>query len=256
VTLFGLWLASVGVAEVVAGPSGRPEGVRRAAAGLLAGVAAAVAGGWASGLSGSRVAVLFVLVGVSEAIWLWLRLPATWSSERALAALGWLSLSVLIVLTASGRLLVPMPDRGLLERWLDDLPVGVLRGASLEEVLAATGAFLFLVAGANAVVRLLLAAAGIATTGPERRLRGGRVLGPMERVLIFGFGLGGQLGAAALIVAAKGLLRFPELAAARAEERGTAPSTIDELTEYFLVGSMASWIVALAFLPLFPLLRD
>ena len=41
------------------------------------------------------------------------------------------------------------------------------------------------------------------------------------------------------VVAAKGLLRFPELQAARKEP------TIAAVTEYFLVGSFVSWLVAL-----------
>jgi len=67
----------------------------------------------------------------------------------------------------------------------------------------------------------------------------------MERTFIFALGLAGQLTAAAIIVAAKGLLRFPEIQAQR-----DASDSVDELTEYFLVGSMASWLLALAFLPL------
>ena len=36
-------------------------------------------------------------------------------------------------------------------------------------------------------------------------------LGPLERLFILGLGLAGNLTAAAIVVAAKGLLRFPEL---------------------------------------------
>ena len=50
---------------------------------------------------------------------------------------------------------------------------------------------------------------------PSDQLRGGRLLGPMERVLILGLGLAGQLTAAGLVIAAKGLIRFPELQAKR-----------------------------------------
>ena len=45
------------------------------------------------------------------------------------------------------------------------------------------------------------------------------------------------------MVAAKGLLRFPELQAARDSSRGPG---IHAVTEYFLVGSFASWLIALA----------
>ena len=77
---------------------------------------------------------------------------------------------------------------------------------------------------------------------PSDRLKGGRLLGPMERLLILGLGLGGQLAAATAVIAAKGIIRFPELNSQRHE----GDSGINELTEYFLVGSFASWLLALA----------
>jgi hypothetical protein len=79
-------------------------------------------------------------------------------------------------------------------------------------------------------------------------LKGGRLLGPMERLLILGLGLAGQLAAATAVVAAKSIIRFPEINAQKAQENGTIG--IDEVTEYFLVGSFASWIVALGGLAL------
>mgnify|MGYP006906538022 FL=1 len=64
----------------------------------------------------------------------------------------------------------------------------------------------------------------------------------MERLLIIGFGAAGHIEAAAVVVAAKGILRFPELQAAARRE----PRAVDEVTEYFLVGTFASLLVALA----------
>ena len=92
------------------------------------------------------------------------------------------------------------------------------------------------------------------------------MIGPIERLLIYGFGLAGEPTAAALVISAKGLLRFPELSGLRrteAEEEDTPsqhpshidsatdvqmppPRSIDVVTEYLLVGSMTSWILALA----------
>jgi len=54
-------------------------------------------------------------------------------------------------------------------------------------------------------------------------------------------------GAASLVVAAKSIIRFPELNAQRDISDGVG---IDEVTEYFLVGSFASWLFALAGLTL------
>jgi hypothetical protein len=48
--------------------------------------------------------------------------------------------------------------------------------------------------------------------------------------------LSGELTAAAVVVAAKGLLRWPELRSAQAQ--GPTP-----VSEYFLVGSFASWLL-------------
>ena len=79
---------------------------------------------------------------------------------------------------------------------------------------------------------------------PAEQLKGGRLLGPMERVLILGLGLAGQLTAAAIVIAAKGLLRWPELQSKPEQVR------IHRLTEYFLVGSFVSWLVALSSLVL------
>jgi hypothetical protein len=65
----------------------------------------------------------------------------------------------------------------------------------------------------------------------------------MERVLILGFVLAGEPAAAALVVSAKSLLRFPEL---RAKADDLQTRSVDALTEYFLVGSLTSWLAALA----------
>ena len=106
---------------------------------------------------------------------------------------------------------------------------------------------------ANRLVRLLLGsigslpAPGAGASSPSDRLKGGRLLGPMERLLIVGLGVSGELGAASLVVAAKSIIRFPELNAQREISDGVG---IDEVTEYFLVGSFASWLFALAGLTL------
>jgi hypothetical protein len=70
----------------------------------------------------------------------------------------------------------------------------------------------------------------------------------MERLFIVGLGLGGQLGAASIVVAARSIIRFPELSAQR--KGGEGSTAIDEVTEYFLVGSFASWLLAMAGLAL------
>ncbi len=51
-------------------------------------------------------------------------------------------------------------------------------------------------------------------------------------------GTGGQLAAATAVVAAKSIVRFPEINAQKARENGTIG--IDDVVEYFLVGSFGS----------------
>jgi hypothetical protein len=77
---------------------------------------------------------------------------------------------------------------------------------------------------------------------PAQTLKGGRILGPLERSFIFAMGLSGHFSALAAVIAAKGVLRFPEISHAN-DEGNTA--------EYVLVGSFVSWLLALLFLPLF-----
>ena len=79
----------------------------------------------------------------------------------------------------------------------------------------------------------------------ERRLKGGRVIGPLERVMVFAFAVGGNYGGVAAILAAKGILRFPEIS--RDEDKNGDGSR----AEYVLVGSFVSWFLALALVPLF-----
>ena len=129
-------------------------------------------------------------------------------------------------------------------------------------MLLVVGLLLVNLSTANVLVRLVLVAVGamrpvlpddLATADdpqPSDQLRGGRLLGPMERVLILGLGLAGQLTAAGLVIAAKGLIRFPELQATRKDGSGVDGVGIDHVTEYFLVGSFVSWLVALVSLAL------
>ena len=56
----------------------------------------------------------------------------------------------------------------------------------------------------------------------------------LERLLIYALMLSGAAAAAGLVVAAKSILRFPEIS--------VRPAEIDP--EYVLVGSLASWLLA------------
>jgi hypothetical protein len=195
------------------------------------------------------------------------------TGHGALAALGVFALFVAGLLGFSGAASAP---GGALASWLAwaDLPGATTPSAARSLVLA--GLVAFNIATANVIVRLVLLAIGALRpdmvvaaaaasppapagpggrrTQPADRLKGGRLLGPMERLVILGLGLAGEFGAAGIVIAAKGLLRFPEIqAAARNNASGGytgGPAGIDDVTEYFLVGSFVSWLIALATLAL------
>ena len=59
------------------------------------------------------------------------------------------------------------------------------------------------------------------------------------------------MAAAGIVIAAKGLIRWPELRSySQPRSSGGRHSDIDTVTEYFLVGSFVSWLVALSALVL------
>lgn len=256
-TWLGVWLVGVGLADLSrAGPR-------------------AVTGRWSVAVGAAAVAGLAVLAGhttpvdlvVLAASVLPLGLWVRYSTQSVTTGTGhWPALASL---AGGAAFLVALggwasPAGGLLGRWLGwaDLPI-VGPEAAPAHVVLVVGLLLVNLATANVVVRLVLLAVGAmrparpleagaddAEPQPSDQLRGGRLLGPMERVLIIGLGLAGQLTAAGLVIAAKGLIRFPELQAKRDDRSSIDGVGIDAVTEYFLVGSFVSWLVALASLAL------
>ncbi|MCS0499378.1 hypothetical protein [Protaetiibacter mangrovi] len=71
----------------------------------------------------------------------------------------------------------------------------------------------------------------------HNELAGGRVIGPIERILLVALMLSGNAVIVAALVAAKGVVRFPEISADR--DGGLNAET-------FLVGSLTSWTIAAA----------
>ncbi|MCV7229665.1 hypothetical protein [Mycolicibacterium komossense] len=139
------------------------------------------------------------------------------------------------------------PAAGLVGRWL---PWVGLNSIDPTHAVLVVGVVLVQLVTGNQLVRLILGSVGAVRPAgepqPSDRLKGGRLLGPMERLLILCLGLAGQLAAATAVIAAKGIIRFPELNAQRRDGTDSSGSGIDEVTEYFLVGSFASWLLALA----------
>jgi hypothetical protein len=129
---------------------------------------------------------------------------------------------------------------GRLERWYFDSPLEFTHEVPLDQFLLGVAAGLFLLATANRVVRLVLDAAGTPASQGEATLRGGRLLGPMERVFVAAMILAGEPTAAAIIIAAKGLLRLPEMRASEAHRTGSP----GHITQYFLVETFSSLLLA------------
>lgn len=168
-------------------------------------------------------------------------------AERALTLLGVALAAVLVVSPLAG------DAHGWLGDWLHDTSLPLLDHVATDRFLLVLGGLLVQCSTGNVVVRLVLAATHTlnpAATEPHRErvaLKGGRLLGPMERLVIVGFALSGNITAASLVIAAKSLIRWPEIQSFKRD--GGGPS-ITDVTEYFLVGSFVSWMVSFATLVL------
>ena len=196
-----------------------------------------------AGLTSGRDVVALLAVAVVVLVWGY---AVTWGFGHPAQSAAWLPLGVFLVALAvavgcSG--LAP-EAAGPLGRWLDSMSLPAAEGLSADRFLLVLGAFGIQMATGNVLVRLVLKSTGTINPRkdggmPPTQLKGGRLLGPLERVFILALALGGQVTAASVVVAAKGLLRFPELSSRHEQQ------TVHEMTEYFLLGSFVSWLVAL-----------
>ncbi|MBW8732501.1 MAG: hypothetical protein JF622_16440, partial [Terrabacter sp.] len=219
-TWLSIVLAGIGVGDIVRSTSWRPgQVVGHVAAAIVILALALVAGlhRWADLLA-------LALAAAAGAAWAELSRRTQMTGRGALAPLAVFAALVVGLLAFSG---AASPAGGALATWLAwaDLPgTGPLPPA---RVLLLAGLVLFNVATANVIVRLVLltigalrpsdvtnanaaAAAAASLTGraapptggqPADRLKGGRLLGPMERLVILGLGVAGEFGAAGLVIA-------------------------------------------------------
>ncbi|MBW3068620.1 hypothetical protein GZ998_03710 [Actinomyces sp. 594] len=113
-------------------------------------------------------------------------------------------------------------------------------GTPTARACAVVGVVILLGAPANGLVSavLSLARGSNASAGALSPLvvamRGGRWIGPLERILILLLAAAGAQAAVAAVIAAKGVIRFPEI---NKDQDGRK-------AEEFLIGSMTSWILA------------
>ncbi|USQ78885.1 hypothetical protein NF556_14795 [Ornithinimicrobium faecis] len=256
-----LLLIAVGLSDLIAarGWSDRHTGRR---VGALAGLASVAALALLAGLTGWGDLALLTIAGLTTGGWVVLAGRADDSDLGQGLALAALAAGTALSVLLSGW---ATPAGGALGRWLEWTGIEALAGADPTRVLLLVGLVLAQLSTGNVIVRLVLAHTGALNPlgGPQAsdRLRGGRLLGPMERVFILGLGLAGQVTAASIVIAAKGLIRWPELQrASRDSERleqaardtpdarknqAASTASIDQVTEYFLIGSFVSWLVAL-----------
>lgn len=229
----GVFLLVVGLCDLLRAARDATSTRRRL---LIAGIGLAllVLGGQAVGMDGSEWAGLGLGWAIAFLLWLLGSTAALTGGGTPARVVAFTGLGVGLVVSVLGGGVVGL-DPGL-PAALDGTLLAPLRAELVVLVLGVAASQL---STANVVVRLVLDAVGVPAATGEKQLKGGRLLGPMERLLILGLGIAGGLTAAAVVVAAKGLLRFPEL------QRGAAAPGPSDVTEYFLIGSFASWLLAL-----------
>ncbi len=190
---------------------------------------------------GGDIPLLVVAAGATVA-WEWQCLRSERSGRQQAAPLAVFAAALALLIILSGW---SSAVGGVVGRWSAwvQLPLSHVTPTRL---LMIVGVVLLQFATGNQLVRLVLGSVGAVRPAgepqPSDRLKGGRLLGPMERLLILSLGVGGQVAAASAVVAAKGIIRFPELSA---QKNRNGDVGIDEVTEYFLVGSFTSWLLAL-----------
>ncbi|MDD7930272.1 hypothetical protein [Microbacterium thalli] len=216
----GLILLAVGALDLA---RSRLTGVRLGIALVLLGGALLPLAAWAG-----AAAWWFAAVGAA-AVW------AATTSIREPTRWGLWPAALLGLVTAVAVALIGVREgQGPLERiWPIESPLGVV---SLDLAVALVGSLVFLVESGNVIVRASLRG-GVVAAAATNALRGGRLIGPLERILVFALTLTGAFTLLAAVLAAKGIVRFPEIS--RDDEGG-------DRAEYFLVGSLVSWVVALA----------
>jgi hypothetical protein len=234
VILVALALLGFGVVDLV---RWSPDKVvwPRAVAATIAGTAAVGAIAALSGMDSSDVLLAIAISFVVLLLWsAYELLPSQDLKPEVTLALMMSVILALIALSGSA-------DRigGDLAEWYSKLDFGFVHQVSVDQFVLGAGATLFLLGTANRIVQLVLRAARPSLLEGEDTLHGGRLLGPMERLIVAGAVLSGSVAAAGFVITAKGLLRFREIG-------GASESNVDEITEYFLIGTFTSTVLAAA----------
>lgn len=231
-TALAIVLLAIGFGDLTHGLAGMPASRNRAVLAIGVSLLVGVIGVLGNDGRGQDAVVTIVVVAIVASAWQLVRVGFA-APQLQLATLGGgiAAAAVISTLHFSGH-------NGRWGDFLDESRIDLIRETPAAEVLLVLGVGVVMVATANAIVRVVLDVV-IDGDPPTTRIRGGRVIGPLERLLIVGLVLAGQPTTAALVVTAKSLLRYPEL-------RSHDDVDVHAVTEYVLIGSLMSWALALA----------
>jgi hypothetical protein len=236
VIVLSLMILAFASADLVRWSPERVSGERTAMA-TVAAAAVTLAPACLSGLPALDVALLEA--GVLPVVLVWLLFDQELLQVAPGFQLAWILAALVAAFATSG---LVGTVTGPLAHWYSGLPFGFVRTIDIDQFLLGCSAALFVLATSNRTVRLVLQAAGTPAPKGETTLSGGRILGPMERLFIAAMVVSGNLTAAAALIAAKGFLRLPEIRSNTEQSGGVG----DQVTEYFLIGTFASLLIASA----------
>jgi hypothetical protein len=244
--LLSLGLLAFGICDLVRGSSGLTgdeDAKGFPSSRELLGVAAGTAGAGAiAALAGLPVATVAAVVAAAFVVlWIWVALDRRPPGGHPLIPLAWVA-GVFVVLFSISSL--GNEIQGPLRDWYAGLDFAFASHVKVGQFVLACAAALFALASCNRVVVLVLGLAAASLKEEDSSLKGGRLLGPMERIIVGAAILAGEPAAAAIVIAAKGLLRFPEIQRRRDPE--SDPLGPDVNTEYFLIGTLSSLLLAAA----------
>jgi len=232
-TALALVLLAIGVGDLSHGLAGMPKNRDRALFAVAVSIATVLIGVVLVDASGSDAVATVAVASIVCAAWQLVRVGFADATVQ-LATIGAGVVAAVMISTVR----LESDGTGLWERFLDESRISLIRNEPPATILMVLAIGVVLIASANAVVRIVLEVV-IDGDPPTTRIRGGRVIGPLERLLIVGLVIAGEPTTAALVVTAKSLLRYPEL-------RSHDDVDIHAVTEYVLIGSLMSWTLALA----------
>ncbi|TQL47663.1 hypothetical protein FB562_0729 [Homoserinimonas aerilata] len=258
--VIALLLATIGVADLARERFRGPRGI---VTGGILGLAVAVLGTLGTGITWGWMLALAAALVAWQAL----------TDYRAKPHVGYWPLALLAATVAAAWAFLRVdatPDSTLVS-WYEALPYALPGTVTFDTFALGLGGVLVLFETANVIVRIVLpsekkqavvdAAPAAAPAARRRRwllgraqvgasatpapvadaelapLKGGRMIGPLERLFILALALAGQFTAIGAVIAAKGIIRFPEISK---DDAGGSKA------EYFLVGSFASWALVLA----------